>query len=88
MRPGRFDCLVEVLPAQNEEDLVEVLKVCTRKMPLDDGVLDYAAKNIPLGSSGAVIDNICREAALCALYSGLDKITQKDFEQAISRNRV
>jgi ATP-dependent 26S proteasome regulatory subunit len=46
------------------------------------------AKNIPLGSSGAVIDNICREAALCALYSGLDKITQKDFEQATSRNRV
>ena len=87
MRPGRFDCLVEVLPAQNEADLIEILKVCTKKMPLADGALEYASKNIPIGSSGAVIDNICREAALCALYSGLDVVTANDFETAISKNR-
>lgn len=87
MRPGRFDCLVEVLPAQNEEDIFEVLKVCTRKMPLEEGALDYAVKNIKIGSSGAEIDNICREAALVALYSGSEKVSADHFRKIIEKQK-
>lgn len=82
-RPGRFDCLVEVKPSQSEEDIKEILAVCTRKMPLEDGALEAAAKLIKKGTSGAEIDNFCREAALVALNRGMEKISVSCFETVI-----
>lgn len=82
-RPGRFDCLVEVKPCQNENDVREILNVCTRKMPLEIGAIDTAASLIKCGTSGAEIDNFCREAALVALNKGLDKISADCFEIVI-----
>lgn len=87
MRPGRFDCLVEVLPAMNIDDVRAVLKVCTRKMPLEDGALDYAVSAVKLGMSGAELDNICREAALVALYSGAEKVTADHFKKIIEKTK-
>ena len=79
LRQGRFDCLIEVKPCQNLDDIKEVLKVCTKKMPLEDNVLDIIAEKIPLGSSGAEIDNLCREAALVALNQQKEKISVDHF---------
>lgn len=83
-RPGRFDCLVEVKPSQNESDIREILAVCTRKMPLEEGAIETAVKLIKCGTSGAEIDNFCREAALVALNKGLDKISANCFEIVIT----
>ncbi|OHT08183.1 ATPase, AAA family protein [Tritrichomonas foetus] len=84
-RPGRFDCLIEVKPCSCEEDVKEVLDVCTRKMPIDDDVLENASKLIKIGTSGAEIDNICREAALLALNRGEETISLNCFETIIGK---
>lgn len=82
-RPGRFDCLIEVKPCQNENDVREILKVCTRKMPLEEGALEEAVKLIKFGTSGAEIDNFCREAALVALNKGMEIISADCFKLVI-----
>ena len=84
-RPGRFDCLIEVLPCMNEKDISEVLSVCTRKMPLEDNVIQDVSKLIKIGTSGAEIDNICREAALIALNRNLNTISSDCFQKVIEK---
>jgi len=78
-RPGRFDCLIEVLPSQTIEDTLEILSVCTKNMPIDKSILPLIAHRITKGSSGAEIDNICREAAFVALRKGKNCIEIEDF---------
>lgn len=86
-RPGRFDCLVEVCPCNTIEDVKDVLAICARNMPLAEGVAETMVGVIPLGSSGAEIDNLCREAALAALNRNADVITSEDFEVALLVSR-
>lgn len=83
-RPGRFDCLIEVKPCQCDQDKREILEICTKKMPLHDGALETAMRLIKIGTSGAEIDNICREAALVALNRGLDQISADCFEAVVT----
>ena len=86
-RPGRFDCLVEVLPSQTVEDIRAILKVCVRKMPVSEETIEEVARLIPIGSSGAEVDNWCREAALCALNSGSETIKTSHFQTVLARGR-
>ena len=82
-RPGRFDCLVEVLPSQTIEDVEAIFKVCARKMPVSESTINEISKFIPIGSSGAEIDNLCREAALCALNMNSHEILPAHFLKVI-----
>lgn len=65
-RPGRFDREIEI-PIPNEEARLEILKIHTRYMPLDEDVdLLKIAENTH-GYSGADLRLLCQEAALSCI---------------------
>jgi ATP-dependent 26S proteasome regulatory subunit len=54
-------------------------------MPLQQGVVEEVAKIIHIGTSGAEIDNFCREAALMALNDDAEVIAINDFREVMHR---
>jgi transitional endoplasmic reticulum ATPase len=70
LRPGRLELHIEV-PLPDAEGLVEILRIHTRKMPLHKSAqapefLSSLAEKLR-GWSGALVENLCREAAMEAL---------------------
>jgi cell division protease FtsH len=85
MRPGRFDRQV-VVDMPDIKGREGILKVHTKKVPLDTGVdLTTLARATP-GFVGADLANMVNEAALLAARFGQDKVTMTDFEE--SRDKV
>src|SRR5690606_20383787 len=84
LRPGRFDRRVVVnLPDRRGRE--EILKVHTRKVPLDPDVdLAQIAASTP-GLSGADLKNLVNEAALLAARRELDTVRAKDFTDALEK---
>jgi len=85
-RPGRFDLILHV-PPPDEEARIEILLIHTRKTPLHVDVdLKYIAKKTDR-FTGAELENLCREAALCALRRNLDSSTvqNSDFNYALQQ---
>ncbi len=81
LRPGRFDRQV-LVPRPDVRGREEILKVHTKKTPMDEGVdLAVIARSTP-GFSGADLENIVNEAALYAARQGLDQVSMNDFEYA------
>lgn len=81
LRPGRFDRQV-VVPIPDVKGREAILKVHTRKIPLDEHVsLDVIARGTP-GFSGADLANLVNEAALLAARMSKSKIEMPDFEFA------
>jgi transitional endoplasmic reticulum ATPase len=83
LRTGRFDRLLYVEPP-NVAGRLEILKVHTRKMPLDGVRLqDLAARTE--GYVGSDLAALCREAALVAIRENLkaSKVTMTHFEEAL-----
>jgi cell division protease FtsH len=81
LRPGRFDRQI-VVDRPDVRGRAGILKVHTRKVPLDNSVnLDILAKGTP-GLSGADIANLVNEAALLAARKDKTKVTMADFEEA------
>lgn len=81
LRPGRFDRVV-VLDRPDVRGRLGILKVHTRKIPLEPDVnLDVLARGTP-GFSGADLANMCNEAALLAARKNKNKITMQEFEDA------
>ncbi|MBN2542696.1 ATP-dependent zinc metalloprotease FtsH [bacterium] len=81
LRPGRFDRRI-IIPRPDVRGREGILKVHTRKLPLDEEVdLKILAKSTP-GLSGADLANIVNEAALLAARRNGEKIRMKDFEEA------
>jgi cell division protease FtsH len=81
LRPGRFDRVV-VLDRPDVRGRLGILKVHTRKKPLDEDVkLDVVARGTP-GFSGADLSNLVNEAALLAARANNKTITMKEFEDA------
>jgi cell division protease FtsH len=81
MRPGRFDrrIIVSIPDIRGREG---ILKVHTKKTPLEDDVeLKLIARGTP-GFSGADLANLVNEAALLAARFDRNKITHSDFEHA------
>jgi cell division protease FtsH len=81
MRPGRFDrrIIVSIPDIRGREG---ILKVHTKKTPLDDDVeLKLIARGTP-GFSGADLANLVNEAALLAARFDRNKILHSDFEHA------
>jgi len=81
LRPGRFDrrIIVNMPDVKGRE---EILKVHTRKIPLDKDVdLKVLARSTP-GFSGADLANLINEAALNGARLIQDKVHMKDMEYA------
>ncbi|PIN16751.1 AAA+-type ATPase [Handroanthus impetiginosus] len=77
-RSGRFDAEVEV-STPNEGQRLQILKLYTKKLPLDPSVdLEGIAASC-YGYVGADIEALCREAVMSALKRSLDK--HQDFNQ-------
>ena len=87
LRPGRFDRHITV-DKPTWRGRLEILKVHTRNKPLSDEVdLERIARNM-VGMSGADLQNLCNEAALCATRAGKNKLEQADFDKAADRVRL
>jgi cell division protease FtsH len=81
LRPGRFDRRV-VVNMPDVKGREEILKVHTRKIPLDkDANLNVLARSTP-GFSGADLANMINEAALIGARHGQAAVTMKDLEYA------
>jgi cell division protease FtsH len=81
LRPGRFDRQV-VVPQPDVKGRLEILKVHTRNIPVDEKVnLDEIARGTP-GFSGADLENLVNEAALLAARNAKTKVEKSDFEAA------
>eukprot|EP00173_Palmaria_palmata_P003085 Plantae.Rhodophyta-Palmaria_palmata.ctg3211.p2 GENE.Plantae.Rhodophyta-Palmaria_palmata.ctg3211~~Plantae.Rhodophyta-Palmaria_palmata.ctg3211.p2 ORF type:complete len:221 (-),score=35.61 Plantae.Rhodophyta-Palmaria_palmata.ctg3211:1394-1972(-) len=66
LRPGRFDEIIEI-PALSDEDRLAVLRIHSGKLPLGIEVdLERLSKSMP-NATGAQVQAVCQEAALCAL---------------------
>jgi len=81
LRPGRFDRQV-VVPLPDVKGRLEILKVHTKNIPLDENVnLEHIARGTP-GFSGADLANLVNEAALLAARQSKTKVENSDFEAA------
>jgi len=81
LRPGRFDRQVYVsLPDIRGRE--QILKVHSRKVPLDDAInLGILARGTP-GFSGADLANLVNEAALFSARANRRVVTMEEFEKA------
>ncbi len=81
LRPGRFDRRV-VVPRPDVRGRLQILKIHTRRVPLDDDVdLGLQARGTP-GFVGADLQNLVNEAALLAARRDAQRVSQTDFESA------
>ena len=81
LRPGRFDRHVQV-DKPTRKGRLGILKVHTKKVPLDDSVdLDDVAAG-SIGFSGAELKNLVNEAALLATRADRKAVIPDDFEEA------
>jgi cell division protease FtsH len=85
LRPGRFDRRV-VVARPDVKGREEILRVHTRKVPLNDDVdMSVIARGTP-GFSGADLANLVNEAALWAARQGRKTVFMIDFE--MSKDKV
>ena len=85
LRPGRFDRQV-LVDRPDMKGREAIFRVHTRNLKLDDTVdLKRLAAQTP-GFVGANIANVCNEAALLAARKGKDRISMREFEEAIERS--
>jgi cell division protease FtsH len=81
LRPGRFDRRV-VVPRPDLRGRLEILRVHTRRVSLDEDVhLERVARGTP-GFVGADLQNLVNEAALLAARRDADRVAMIDFEEA------
>jgi len=84
LRPGRFDRRI-VVSMPDVKGREAILKVHTRRMPVDEKVnLEKVARSTP-GFSGADLESLANEAALRAARRGAKKVEQEDFDYAVDR---
>jgi cell division protease FtsH len=85
LRPGRFDRQV-LVDRPDMKGREAIFRVHTRNLELDETVdLKRLAAQTP-GFVGANIANVCNEAALLAARKGKDRISMREFEEAIERS--
>lgn len=81
LRPGRFDRRI-VVPPPDVKGREEILKVHTRKIPMDKDVDVTLIARGTAGFTGADIENLVNEAALLAAKKNKDNVNMDDFEEA------
>ena len=85
LRPGRFDKIIDI-SMPDAETRLSILKVHTKRMPLDKTVELVGLANELEGYTGAELENICREAGMNAIRNSRDIVTGEDF--AFARKEV
>ena len=81
LRPGRFDRQV-VVPVPDIKGREMILRVHTRKTPIEPDVdVTIIARGTP-GFSGADLENLVNEAALIAARRNGERLSMEDFEKA------
>ncbi|HLG78677.1 MAG TPA: ATP-dependent zinc metalloprotease FtsH [Ktedonobacteraceae bacterium] len=84
LRPGRFDRRVTVdRPDWNGR--LAILKIHSRKVPLDADVNLTAVARSTTGMVGADLANLVNEAALLAARRNLDAVNQRCFNEALDK---
>ena len=87
LRPGRFDRLIEVPPA-DKKGRKEIFQVHLRGLNIPEDLnLDYLV-NESAGFSGAEIRNVCIEAGMFAIRNDRDYITLQDFQNAFEKIKM
>lgn len=86
LRPGRFDKVL-LIGSPSEEGRHEILKIHTKKMPIDKSVNLKELSKKTEGYTGADIEAIVREAAMIALRENdkSDKVSKKHFIEAMKK---
>ncbi|MCX8058775.1 MAG: ATP-dependent zinc metalloprotease FtsH [Spirochaetes bacterium] len=81
LRPGRFDRRV-VVDRPDVKGRYEILKIHTKKVPLDKDVDLWELARATIGMSGADLANIVNEAAILAARKNLSKINNEVIQEA------
>ncbi len=84
LRPGRFDRFIEV-PIPNEDGRMEILKIHTKNMSLDEEVDVRLVASLSEGASGADLKAICTESGMFAIREERTTVTMNDFMDAIDK---
>ena len=89
LRPGRFDLVVEI-PTPSKQEILEILKIHTRKKPLSTDVKIPALAEQLEGRTGADVRLVCNRASLHAIKEHLGKsrkvikLCKRHFDLALS----
>jgi transitional endoplasmic reticulum ATPase len=88
LRPGRFDRLI-LTPAPDKKARLEILKIHTKEMPLEDDVNIEELADACENYSGADLEALCREAAMLAVRKNINakKVEKKHFTDAMNSVR-
>ena len=95
LRPGRFDRIIEV-PNPDEGEREQILKIHTRRKPLDGGVdlagIAGAAQQLSGAEVAAIANTAAKDALRRHITSGSRdvrdiRITQQDLEDALAKVR-
>ncbi|XP_041365342.1 spermatogenesis-associated protein 5-like protein 1 [Gigantopelta aegis] len=83
LRPGRIDRIIYI-PPPDQQTRMEILKVHTKKMPVEDVNLEDLAKDTEF-YTGADLENLCKEAGMCALSENFDtsSVNSRHFQKAL-----
>lgn len=81
LRPGRFDRVLYI-PYPDYDARLELLKIHTKKVPLDINLNLNDIAEFTQGLSGADLENLVNLAALRASQFGKDTLNKEDFEKA------
>lgn len=86
MRPGRFDRIVFV-GVPEKEGREQILRIHTKKVPLDKDVDLKKLADETEGYTGADLESLVREAAMLALREDIEskKVSKKHFDKAIEK---
>lgn len=84
LRPGRFDRRV-VVDRPDWNGRLAILKIHTRKVPLEKDVDLTAIARSTTGMVGADLANLVNEAALLAARRNLDSVNQQSFDEALDK---
>ena len=83
-RPGRFDRIVQVdLP--DKAGRLHILKIHAANKPLAEDVCLEKIAAQTQGFSGAHLESLLNEAAICALRAGRERIEQEDLREAVEK---
>ena len=89
LRPGRFDLIVEI-PTPSKQEILEILKIHTRKKPLGTDIRLTALAEKLEGKNGADVKLVCNRASLHAIKEHLGKnrkfikLCRRHFDLALS----
>ncbi|WP_456471784.1 CDC48 family AAA ATPase [Methanocaldococcus sp.] len=85
LRPGRLDRVI-LVPVPDEKARLDIFKIHTRGMNLDEDVSLEELAKMTEGYTGADIEAICREAAMLAVREGIGEPwpIEKDLRELIA----